>query len=195
MASPSSDFCGRQGERRGILMDKKKKLGQKLIDLYAAVGTVAMGLLALLVVFAVIMRYCFSLSWKGLSEFNVLLFAFTTFWGLGLNILKGEHVIIDIFYDGVKPAAKRWLSVFNYVVVLIVDLVLTYQGWLYTLKMGKQISQGMEIPMYFMYGIIPVCGALCAVCVVVKIVEFIRADSSYFAPRNQAVTKKPEERG
>lgn len=176
-------------------MDQKKKISQKLTDLYAAVGTVAMGLLALLVVFTVIMRYCFSLNWKGLSEFNVVLFAFTTFWGMGLNVLKGEHVMIDILYDGIKPAAKRWLSIFNYVVVLIVDLVFTYQGWLYTAKMGKQISQGMEIPMYFMYGIMPVCGVLCAICVVAKIVEFIMADISYFAPRNKAETKKPEERG
>ncbi len=176
-------------------MDKKKKLRQKLIDLYAVIGTVAMGLLALLVVFSVTMRYCFSLSWKGLSEFNVVLFAFTTFWGMGLNVLKGEHVIIDILYDGVKPAGKRWLSVFNYTIVLIVDLVFTYQGWLYAAKMGKQISQGMEIPMYFMYGIMPVCGTLCAICIVAKIVGFIRADISCFAPRNKAVSKKPEERG
>lgn len=38
-----------------------------------------MGLLAVLVIFSVIARYFFSLSWKELSEFNVTLFAFTTF--------------------------------------------------------------------------------------------------------------------
>ncbi len=152
-----------------------------------------MGVLAVLVIFSVIARYFFSLSWKQLSEFNVTLFAFTTFWGMGINVLKNEHVIIDIFYDNVKPSIKRWLTVLDYIFVLIVDLVFTYQGVNYVKMAGKQISQGMEIPMKYMYGIMPVCGAICAVCVVIKIAEFITADISYFAPKNQALTRDSAE--
>ena len=70
-----------------------------------------MALLAALVIFTVIARYCFSLSWKQLAEFNTTLFAFTTFWGMGINVIKDEHVMIDILYDGVKPARKRWLAI------------------------------------------------------------------------------------
>ncbi len=148
-----------------------------------------MGLLAVLVIFSVIARYFFSLSWKELSEFNVTLFAFTTFWGMGINVLKNEHVIIDILYDRVPPAIKRWLSVLNYLIVLAVVLVFTYQGFQYVGVAGKQISQGMEIPMKYMYGIMPVSGAICAACVLIKIVGSITADVSYFAPKNQVLTK------
>ena len=77
-----------------------------------------MALLAALVIFTVIARYCFSLSWKQLAEFNTTLFAFTTFWGMGINVIKDEHVMIDIIYDGVKPARKRWLAIVNYLIVL-----------------------------------------------------------------------------
>ena len=70
------------------IIDGLKKAGKKLFDIYFGIGVAAMGLLAVLVVFAVIARYFFSLSWKQLAEFNVTLFAFTTFWGMGLNILK-----------------------------------------------------------------------------------------------------------
>ncbi len=148
-----------------------------------------MGLLAVLVIFSVIARYFFSLSWKELSEFNVTLFAFTTFWGMGINVLKNEHVIIDILYDRIPPAIKRWLSVLNYLIVLVVVLVFTYQGIQYVGVAGKQISQGMEIPMKYMYGIMPISGVICALCVVLKIIEFITADISYFAPKNQVLTK------
>lgn len=171
-------------------MEKLKKAGQKLFDIYFGIGVAAMGLLAVLVVFSVIARYFFSLSWKQLAEFNVTLFAFTTFWGMGINVLKNEHVIIDIFYDNVKPAIKRWLSVLNYLIVLVVDLVFTYQGIKYVGVAGKQISQGMEIPMKYMYGIMPLCGAIGAVCIVLKIIEFITADLSYFAPKNKALSKE-----
>ena len=167
-----------------------KKVGQKIFDVYFGIGVAAMGLMAILVVFAVIARYFFSYSWKQLAEFNTTLFAFTTFWGMGINIIKNEHVIIDLFYDGVKPALKRWLSVLNYIIVLIVDLVFTYQGFLYVGVAGKQISQGMEIPMRYMYGIMPISGIVCAVCIIVKIIEFITADISYFAPKNKVLTKE-----
>lgn len=43
-------------------MEKLKKAGQKLFDIYFGIGVVAMGLLAVLVIFSVIARYFFSLS-------------------------------------------------------------------------------------------------------------------------------------
>lgn len=147
-----------------------------------------MGLLAVLVIFAVIARYFFALSWKQLAEFNTTLFAFTTFWGMGVNIIKDEHVMIDILYDRVKPALKRWLAIANHIIVLVVDLVFTVQGVTYVSMAGKQISMGMEIPMTFMYGIMPVCGVICAVCVVIKLVMLFTADVSYFAPKNVVLT-------
>mgnify|MGYP002507950977 FL=1 len=172
------------------VIEQLKKVGDKIFQVYFGIGVVAMGLLAILVIFSVIARYFFSLSWKELSEFNVTLFAFTTFWGMGINVLKNEHVIIDILYDRVPPAIKRWLSVVNYLIVLAVDLVFTKQGIHYVGVAGKQISQGMEIPMKYMYGIMPMAGAICAICIVIKIIEFITADISYFAPKNKVLTKE-----
>lgn len=176
--------------RKGLsIIDKLKKVGEKLFAVYFGIGVLAMGLLAALVIFSVIARYFFSLSWKQLSEFNTTLFAFTTFWGLGINVIKDEHVIIDIFYDRVKPALKRWLAVLNYLIALVVDLIFTYQGIAYVKVAGKQISMGMEIPMKYMYGIMPVCGAICAVCIVIKLGMLVTADVSYFESKNKALTK------
>jgi TRAP-type C4-dicarboxylate transport system permease small subunit len=157
-----------------------KKIGAMAEKIYFGIGAAAMGLLAVLVIFTVIMRYCFSLSWKEVSEFNVTLFAFTTFWGMGLNVLKGEHVSINMLYDRFTPAVKRWIAVFNCLIVLAVDCVFVYYSWQYTMKMGRQISQGMEIPMRYMYGIMPVCGALAAVCIVAKLIEGICAPRSAY---------------
>ena len=104
-------------------MDKLKKFGSKVEALYMGVGALAMGLLAFLVIFTVIMRYCFSLSWKSVSEFNVLLFTFTTFWGLGLNVLKGEHVSVTLLYDKFPPGVKKGVGVINCIVMLVVDIL------------------------------------------------------------------------
>jgi len=166
-------------------MNKLKKLGAMVEKIYMGIGAAAMGLLAFLVIFTVIMRYCFSLSWKSVSEFNVLLFTFTTFWGLGLNVLKGEHVSVTILYDMLKPSVKRVISVVNYIVMLVVDILFIHYGWAYAVKMGKQLSMGMEIPMFYMYGLMPLCGVICAVCIVIKAIETVRAPASAFEPKDK----------
>ena len=74
--------------------------------------------------------------------------------------------------------------------MLEVDVVFIWHGIKYVGVAGKQISQGMEIPMKYMYGIMPLSGAICALCIVIKIVEFVTADVSYFAPKNQVLTKE-----
>ena len=157
-----------------------KKIASVAEKIYFTVGAAAIGLLALVTIFTVIMRYCFSMSWKSVSEFNVTLFAFTTFWGLGLNVLRGEHVSINMLYDHFPPAVKRWVTVLNNLIMLTVDVFFVYHSWIYTAKMGKQISQGMEIPMIWMYGIMPVCGILCALCIILKIAETVTAPLSDF---------------
>ena len=157
-----------------------KKIGAVAEKIYFGIGAAAMGLLAVLVIFTVIMRYCFSMSWKSVSEFNVTLFAFTTFWALGLNVLKGEHVSINMLYDHIKPAVKRWVAVLNCFIMLAVDVMFVHYSWIYTQKMGKQISQGMEIPMSFIYGIMPVCGVICILCILIKMIETVRAPLSEF---------------
>ena len=92
-----------------------KKLSKIVFDIYMGIGMVAMAILAVSVMFSVIMRYFFGLSWKEVSEFNILLFAFTTFWGMGINVIKDEHVVIDIFFDtsnrlsnGGSPCSIIW---------------------------------------------------------------------------------------
>ena len=170
-------------------MNKLKKLGATVEKIYMGIGAAAMGLLAFLVIFTVIMRYCFSLSWKSVSEFNVLLFTFTTFWGLGLNVLKNEHVSVTILYDMFKPSVKRIISVVNYIVMLVVDVLFIHYGWAYAVKMGKQLSMGMEIPMKYMYGVMPVCGVICAVCIIIKLVMAVTAPISAFEPQDKPVSE------
>lgn len=157
-----------------------KKIGNIIEKIYFGIGAAAMGLLAVLVIFTVIMRYCFSLSWKSVSEFNVTLFAFTTFWSLGLNVLRNEHVSINMLYDHFNPKVKRWISVLNCLIMLAVDCLFVHYSWLYAQKMGTQISQGMEIPMFYMYGIMPLSGVICAICIIIKIIEHITAPLSAF---------------
>ena len=132
-----------------------------------------MGAIAISVIFTVIARYFFSLSWKQLDEFLTTLFAFTTFWGMGIAVLDEEHIVIDILYRLQKPKAKRVMGLVNLLIALAVDITVCVYSFKYISMVGEHRSPGMEIPMKYIYGIMPVCFILCAVCIVLKIIRLI----------------------
>ncbi len=147
-----------------------KAFGTALHRLYAGIGMAAMGVLALLVIFTVIARYFFSLSWKELEEFVTVLFAFTTFWGLGFAVLEGEHVVIDVVSRLFTPGVKRIMGMISLLVALAVDVIVCVYSFIYIGKIGSHLSPGMMIPMKYIYGVMPVCFIICAVCIVIKII-------------------------
>lgn len=147
------------------------KTGKALHRLYVGVGMAAMGMLALSVIFTVIARYFFSLSWKELDEMITVLFAFTTFWGLGVAVLEGEHVVIDILFRLFPPRARRVISLFNLLTALTVVVTVCVFSFTYINKIGGHLSPGMMVPMKYLYGIMPVSLILCAVCIVVRMVQ------------------------
>ena len=165
------------------MKESMKKARGAVYLVYTGVGVVAMGLLACCVIFSVIARYAFSLSWKQLEEFMITLFAFSTFWGLGFCVLENEHVVVDVLYSSLKPALKRVMSIINCVIMLVVNLLFFYHSLNYVGQVGHQISHGIGIPMKFMYGVMPVSLGICAVCIVLKIINNIMLPASAFAPR------------
>lgn len=148
-----------------------------------------MGVLAISVIFTVIMRYVFLLSWKELEEITVIFFAFTTFWGMGICVLKNEHVTIDVLYNVFSPAIKRWVSMLNYFAVFIINGLFFYYSLNYVDKIGNHPSKGMMIPMSYYYTIMPVCSFICAVCIVIRIIETIKAPAGFFNPDNNEITE------
>jgi TRAP-type C4-dicarboxylate transport system permease small subunit len=162
-----------------------KRFGKAIFKIYEGIGILAMGLLAACVIFAVIARYIFSLSWKELAEFTTTLFAFTTFWGMGICVLQNENIVIDVIYNLIKPTVKRWVAAFNNSILLIIDLLFLYYSIGYIKQAGDQISLGMEIPMKYMYGIMPVGCSICAICIIIKIIENITAPISVFEQKGK----------
>jgi len=154
-------------------MNKLEKAGKFLYRIYFGIGVFSVALMALCVIYAVIARYFFGISHTFLEEFITTVFAFSTFWGMGICFIGNEHVIIDSFFNMFPPVIKTVVTFFNYAVTLAVLWVMLKYGFLYAMKYGSQISMGMRIPMIWMYGIIPVGCFLAIICVIIKLIQFI----------------------
>lgn len=154
-------------------MNLLKKTSAVLYKIYSGIGIFAIALLACCVIFAVIARYCFGYSHKALEEFITTVFAFTTFWGIGICFIENEHVTINSIFDMFPKKLQIGATFFNYIVTIIVLFVMLKFGAQYAGKFGSQISSGMEIPYRYMYGIIPVGCALGILCALIKFLDFI----------------------
>ena len=86
------------------------RIGRTLYRLYIGIGVAAMGFLCSGVIFTVIMRYFFGITFSFLEELLTLVFAFTAFWCIGACALESEHVVIDFLYNRFPPAVKRVIT-------------------------------------------------------------------------------------
>ncbi len=151
-----------------------------MYKIYLGIGVFAVAVMASCVIYAVIARYFFGISHTFLEEFITTVFAFTTFWGMGICVIENEHVIIDVVHAFLPPLVKKVVTILNYFIVLLLLLIMVKFGGDYAMKYGKQISMGMRVPMIWMYGLIPLSSAIAALCVVYRLVVLILSPVSSF---------------
>jgi TRAP-type C4-dicarboxylate transport system permease small subunit len=155
------------------IINSLKNISKKIYKIYFGIGVFAVALIAFCVIFSVIARYFFGISFLFLEEFITTVFAFTTFWGMGICVMEDEHVAILSIYERFSPKFKVFATIFNYIVMITVDMAMIIYGFKYTAKFGHQISMGMEIPMKYMYGIIPIGCSIALITMLVKFVEYL----------------------
>lgn len=141
----------------------------KLYDLYIAIGATVMGIIAGSVIFAVIMRYFFGVSFTFLEELISVLFAFSTYWGIGACVLENENIIIDFLVDRLKPASRRIVDIICYLLMLIVNIVVLCYSISWIKVAGKVISSSLKIQFYYIYGLMPLGFVVGILCVFVKL--------------------------
>lgn len=154
-------------------MDRLSKVGRVLYKAYMAVGIAAMAFICGSVIFTVIMRYFFGITFTFLEELITLIFAFEAFWGIGCCALENEHVVIDFFFNKIPPHAKRYVQIFNTVVMLATMLIIDYYsiGWIQTA--GKTLSNGLRIKYVYIYSAMPLGITVSALFIIYQLVCLI----------------------
>ncbi len=124
---------------------------------------IIMSLLVVDVVWQVASRYVFSNP----SSFTDELAGFLLIWvGMaGAAYVKGknEHLAIDILHTKLSPIKRTRLLIFiNYLIVVFCLTIMVLGGiWLvYTRFVLGQISAAMQIPIGYVYMIVPISGLL-----------------------------------
>lgn len=153
-------------------MSKKKRplVIEKLSKFYLNLGGFVMGMIAVIVMVTVILRYFFSISFIWVEEFVTYAFIFSTFLGLGICIIKNEHIAVDYLFDKLTGKKKLFVSMFNNIVVMIVLSVILANSFNWIDAVGNQISDGLRVQMGHVYIIMPASMVLALICSVIRMV-------------------------
>jgi len=129
--------------------------------------------------FNVILRYGFSYSLAWSEELVREVILYTTFIGCSAAIKNRSTVRIDALVQLV-PWLKYPFEMFSYAVNLVFAVVMIYFGYLLCALQveSDQTTLILQIPTVYLYGILPLMGAMMFARVLMMMVTDIRAHSA-----------------
>lgn len=125
---------------------------------YLCVGLA--GLMVIVIFAQVIFRYIFenSLSWS--EELGRYLFVWITFLGAALGIREKAHVALDALVNALPPAVRKPVWWIGYLAMIGLALAMVVTGTS-LIELGmRQRTAAMQIPMGYVYVVLPISGAL-----------------------------------
>lgn len=154
-------------------MNALRKIGKALYKVYVGVGVAAMGFIAAAVIITVILRYFFGITFSFLEELITLVLAFSAFWEIGMCALENEHVVIDFFYLKIPSKFRRFVDIFNYLVIATTLGIVDYYTLNWISVAGKALSNGLRVPYKYIYGAMPLGITVSLLCIFYKLICLI----------------------
>ncbi|HXB79030.1 MAG TPA: TRAP transporter small permease [Bradyrhizobium sp.] len=104
----------------------KRTSMDRFIDTIEWIAAGFVGIVALNIFVAVLLRNLFSYSIPDSFDIGRLLLGILIFWGIAATSYRGTHITVDLIWGNVDPKYQRLIDVFATLVLL---LVVTVQTW------------------------------------------------------------------
>lgn len=121
--------------------------------------TVMIALIAMF--FNVVLRYGFNYSLAWSEELVREVIIYTTFIGCSAAVKNRSMIKIDALVQ-LAPGLKTTLNYFSNLAALIFSLMMVYYGWLMALLQVRTFQKTiiMQIPLVYLYAILPLMGVM-----------------------------------
>lgn len=132
----------------------------KFYKLLKAFGFVLMLVMVTVTFAQVLARYAFSNSLSWSDEVGRYTFVWMTFIGAAIAVRNRQHVAFDALVKMLPRVAQKICLIASYLSMMIFTAVLIYGGFKFVARGSRQISSALEIPMNYVYIVLPVGGVL-----------------------------------
>jgi TRAP-type C4-dicarboxylate transport system permease small subunit len=113
------------------------------------------------IIFAqVVARYALSNSLSWSEETGRYIFVWMTFIGSAIAVRNKLHVALDMFVVRLPRSLQKLCLMISYVSMMIFTGVVIYGGYKFVLKGSNQISAALQLPMHYVYLVLPIGGGV-----------------------------------
>lgn len=137
---------------------------------YALAGFTMLAVIVLIFV-NVLCRYFFLYSIPWCEEVTRYMFIATIFLTLNIMVSQRAELRVDLLDNFLKGKAKLIVSFIVYLIVLITLGIMTYSGIMLTAAGKISVSPSLHLPMYIVYGLIPLGYGLTIISVMINMVN------------------------
>ena len=104
---------------------EKKNIADRMIGTIEWLAAMFVGIVALNIFVAVVLRKFFSTSIPDAYDFGRMLLGILIFWGIAATSYRGGHITVDLIWSAASPRRKRQIDIFATLVLLFVVAVQT----------------------------------------------------------------------
>jgi TRAP-type transport system small permease protein len=101
-------------------MTRSVSFMDKMINTIEWLAAMFVGIVALNIFIAVVLRKFFDTSIPDSYDFGRMLLGILIFWGIAATSYRGGHITVDLVWTAAGPRMKRWIDVFATLVLLFV---------------------------------------------------------------------------
>lgn len=168
------------------MLNKYSAFLDRVDKVLLALLSVLAALMVAIILYQVVLRYCFSAANVWAEELARFMFVWLTTLGASVAIRRNVHLRVDLVVDILKPRSRYILQIVTYTMILFFLLYLCYLGVDLMTRTMVNKSAGLRLPMAIPYSAIPVGGAFMVMsCIefIAKRVQDLRGLSGGDAPR------------
>lgn len=128
--------------------------------------------LALVMTMNVILRYFFHFSFNWGDEILRYMCVYMSFLGIVAGWRYSKHISITVITEHLVPEqARKYFRLLSDIAAIIFMGLVTYYGFILASKVAHsgQFSPALHLPMVFIYGVVPVCGILSIIQILMQI--------------------------
>lgn len=162
---------------------------KKLLDfidktpLTKLISSVLILAMAVVMVMNVILRYCFHFSFNWGDEIIRYMCVYMSFFGIAAGFrYTGTHIGVSLFVEKVIPEpARKYIRLLSDIITILFLCVTTWFGFVLVERIiaSGQTSPALKVPMFMVYGIVPVSSILGIIHMLLQIFRH----KSYLIPR------------
>ena len=107
------------------MTNRSTNVMDRMINTIEWLAAMFVGIVALNIFIAVVLRKFFNTSIPDSYDFGRMLLGILIFWGIAATSYRGGHITVDLVWTAAGPRMKRWIDVFATLVLLFVVAVQT----------------------------------------------------------------------